>query len=383
MSLEVLPFREEFRGGFNHVRSIVYRDGESVPNTDNLVEDDLSASVALVNGEVAAACVARSMECTWFGETLPCAGVAAVGVLPEHRGMGVGTAFMKGVLRQYYNEEFEIAALYAYRPPFYRKAGYELCGSRVKITCPFGLLPKPRSDRPMRLIKMGDFESIKPCYEAFARAYNGQNIRSDRNWWRQMGGDKPFHIYAYGEPIQGYVAVRLDMSFWVPMSIYEIAWSTGEGYEACQSMIASLGINKSEVSWCEPWPSPYFSRSMDQTVKIEIERPAMYRIINLRSALERLRCDSPTRLTLEIEDADISENNGCWSVVAGPEHAEVTRVSNGEIKATIGHLTQAFLGDPNFESLARCGAIHVDSEDAYQRAAWLFPPASVHCSDFF
>ncbi len=383
MSITVQPFSEQYRDGFNHVRSIVYRDGDPIAPDDDLVEPDLVASVVLKDGQVAGACVARDMRCTWFGDELMCAGVAAVGVLPEYRGSGVGTAFMKGVLRQYYDEGFEIASLYAYRPPFYRKAGYELCGNRVKITSHFGLLPKPRADRQMRLLELGDLEPIKPCYDAFARAYNGQNIRSEKNWWRQMGGDKPFHIYAFGEPVEGYVAVRLDMSFWVPMSIYEIAWSSGEGYEACMSMIAALGVNKSEISWDEPWPSPYFSRFADQTVKIETQRAAMYRLINVESALSRLTCAETTELTLQVIDPELPENHGFWHLVAGPEGAQVSRSDAGEVQASIGHLTQAFLGDPNFESLVRCGAIRVESDDAYQRAATLFSPASVFCSDFF
>lgn len=383
MSILVQPFREEFREGFNHVRSIVYRDGDPVAPDDNLVDPDLVASVVLKDGQVAGACVARDMTCTWFGEELRCAGVAAVGVLPEHRGSGVGTAFMRGAVRQYYDAGFDIASLYAYRPPFYRKAGYELCGNRVRMTCHFGLLPKPRADRAMRLLELGDFESIKPCYEAFARAYNGQNIRSEKNWWRQMGGDKPFHIYAYGDPVVGYVAVRLDASFWVPMSVYEIAWSNGEGYEACLSMIAALGVNKTEISWDEPWPSPYFARYVDQTVKIETRLAAMYRMVNLNSTLSRLSSDDSTELTIEVRDPEIAENNGCWRIAAGPDGAEISRTDAAEVRTTIGHLTQAFLGDPNFESLVRCGAIHVDSDDAYHRAATLFTPASVFCSDFF
>lgn len=70
----------------------------------------------------------------WAGRSMPMAGVAGVVVAPEHRGQGVGTALMHGVLERARALGYPVSALYPATIPPYRAAGYELAGVEHKIT---------------------------------------------------------------------------------------------------------------------------------------------------------------------------------------------------------------------------------------------------------
>lgn len=60
----------------------------------------------------------------WFGgKTLPMAGIAAVGVLPEHRGQGVANRLLTQTIQELHSQQISISALYPATQAPYRKVG--------------------------------------------------------------------------------------------------------------------------------------------------------------------------------------------------------------------------------------------------------------------
>src|SRR5436309_7767449 len=115
---------------FRHVRAMTFRGGEGVKPDEKLLRSDCLAYVAELNGETVAATTVIDMTATLGEHALRCAGLAAVGVLPEHRRGGIGTALMNIVLPLLRAEGFAIASLYPFSAAYYRKFDYAYCGTR-------------------------------------------------------------------------------------------------------------------------------------------------------------------------------------------------------------------------------------------------------------
>lgn len=69
----------------------------------------------------------------WAGRRVPMAGIGSVVVAPEHRGSGLGSAFMRAVLDRSRELGFALSALYPATTAPYRAVGYELAGVRRQV----------------------------------------------------------------------------------------------------------------------------------------------------------------------------------------------------------------------------------------------------------
>lgn len=373
----VRRYREEDREAFGRVRSITYRGGEPIRDDEVILRDDCLGYVAELHGEIVACHTVLRMTCNIDGTQLPCAGVAAVAVLPEHRGTGVGSQLMSKSMQLLAEDGFAMSSLYPYRETFYAKSGYATCGARLKMTVPSHRLTSFRAEIPVRKLDQSEWSKIKPCYEAFARRYNGTNIRGDSQWWRTYGGDTPFAIYAAGDPVEGYALVRLAWDFWAPQEVKEIAWSSKKGYDAILSILRTLAINKSEVSWYEPFEGPYFLNHMDQGVNMAYEKHVMYRILDLPRVLASRKAEAPVNFVLTVHDSDVPANTGSWSINSH-NGLTVERTDDIGLSVNIRPLTQAVLGLPSYEALANAELMPKDAE-----AQAFFSPRNVYNPDFF
>ena len=205
------------------VRSRVYRGDTPVDLDENLMRSDTFGVVGELDGKIVAAETEIDMTCTVRGETLPCAGIAAVGVLPEYRRGGYGLEMLTKAFPIYRERNHAVASLIPFRAQYYRKAGYATCGSRIQIKCPAGRIPDLGSELPVRELPLDDHTAVVPCYEAFAKNYSGMNVRKPDQWQWQLGGDNRFAIYAAGDPVEAYVSLRLKWEFWVDVDIRDFA----------------------------------------------------------------------------------------------------------------------------------------------------------------
>lgn len=361
---------------------MAFRGGDPVLPDENILRPDCLAYVGEVDGKIAAASTVLALSATRDGAVLPCAGIAAVGVLPEQRRTGVGSAMMAGIL-PLLRDKFVLASLYPYRGAYYRRFGYQFCGARFGITCPVPRLPKLDAELSPRELPYEKREELRPCYEQFALQFSGMSIRTEHTWWRALGGDSPFLIYVFGEPIEGYVTLRLNADFWVEQAIRETVWTTPRAYRSILAFFSAIGINKTAISWREPGDSPFYASFMDEGVKIELEHNIMFRIINLPAALSRSRCDQPGDVTFTVVDECVPENRGPWRVCFGPEGTRVEPAAEADFEIDIGHLTQAFLGGPSLLSLLRNGFVSIPDAAARGHALNFFRELPTYCMDYF
>ncbi len=362
---------------------MTYRGGEPILPDEKLLREDNLASVVEQDGRIVGACTVLDMSSTRGGATLRTAGVAGVGVVPEARASGVGGALMTEVLRHYRDAGFVLASLYPFRASYYRKFGYAYVGKRIRVTCPEYRFPRIDAPLPISMIAPEEHKKVRECYGAFARRYAGMNLRSEAMWWRQLGGDTPFAVYGAGDPIEGYVAIRLAWDFWEPQEVREVAWSTPGGYLSALSLIGSIGINKTEVAWFEPGDGPFLTEYYDYPGKASIDRPIMFRVLDVPGALSELRPEGSGEFTIAVHDDQVPENFGPWRVRFSDGSVEVAPAAAADIDLDIRPFSQAVLGEPSFSDVLERGHIRSGSASGLEAAALLLPARSAYCMDFF
>jgi predicted acetyltransferase len=383
MGLVARLYREGDRDGFAHVRSMVYREGEPVRPDEELLAEDCVGTVVEKDGQIVGAATALDFESTFHAQTVRCAGVAGVGVLPHHRRGGVGSELMRGSNRVYLELGFEMASLYPFRETFYRRFGYETCGRRVQMAVPTHRMPSLSDPLEVRPVPIENAQQIYDCYTAHARRFNGANLRKPMQWKRALGMDKPFAIYAAGDPVEAFALVRLSWEFWKPQEIREVAWSSWQGYESIIAFLSQLGINKTELQWYEAADMPFAHGFMDQGIGIKIERPVMWRILDVAKVVAKLPATGKADLSVEILDPTMPENSGAWHIASDGQQVSVERSNSADLTMTIQHFTQVCMGEPSFQTMAEQGVFGTLSEDTIRAGKSLFPARHVICLDWF
>ncbi len=320
--------------------------------------------IGQADGKAVFACSIFDFPMYVRGAFLRCAGVAGVATLPESRGGGFASQAMESLLKECYRQGYDLAALYGFRDPFYRKFGYASCGWRWQIACPVSRLPKVSRSLPVREVSPQNLESLNECYQKFAQNLNGACIRTPDHWRRRMGKNPPA-IYAVGDPVEGYLWTNVA-GFWNDQEIGEMAWSTPEGHASLLALMREFGANKSKIVWTEPPISPYLAYHIDSEVEVRRHRHTMFRVVNAREVLQTLGGFS---FSFELNDPVIEEN--CEPIGSGPN-----------VRLGISAFTQGIMGDPGFGQLIRDGKVQVLSE-AQSELEKQFPPHPVCCMEFF
>jgi len=387
--IEVQLLEEKYLDGYHTVRSLTYNSGNPIPPERQWTgKPGAFSMVAISNGQVSGSATVLELTATRGEAVLKCGGVCGVAVLPEMRKSGVGSAMMTWLVRHLRETGTPLASLYAFREPYYRKFGYELTGSPFKITCPTHRWPKTTCTLPIQRLGPTDWRQLVDCYTKFAHSRSGLNIRSESEWQRVLGENRPLTIYAIGEPVEAYAVVSHVTTFWTTDHISEVAWSSRSGYDGLLSMLGGLAINKSGLSWREPSDGIFFGEYMDEGIEVKLERPIMFRVTDVPAALRLLKPHSPEtgEFVLQIHDAIVPENEGPWKVSFGGGHVTVELAANGEspdLTMDIKKFAQAFMGEPSLTQLAASESIQYESLEGFAAATRLMPAQATYCMDFF
>jgi len=377
--ITVRPFQESDREAFFHVRSMTYNDGRPIPPEDQVFKTT-RGYVGEVDGTIAGVFSVLDFTCTRGAAVIKDAAVAGVAVLPEYRMSGVGSSMMSESLKLFRAEGIPMASLYAFRESYYRRFGYEACGSRVKISLPNHRYPKVEQSLPVRRLTLSEVGLLQPCYEEFSKRRSGMNIRSEGHWNRMIGANTS--IYAAGDPVEAYATVNHQWQFWEGQSVSEFIWTTQRGYETMLGVLCGIGINKTAVEWYEPSDGPFLQRHFDQGVKANIERLVMYRVTDVPACLKAIKNRHKGEFTIRIIDDIIPENEGPWKVTFGVDGTTVEKTDQAKIEMPINVFTQAFLGEPSLADMARNGMICADPDTQHAMELFL-PPSPTYCTDFF
>lgn len=312
--------------------------------------------IGLWRGKPSFACSIFELPTYVRGSILKCAGVGAVGTVPEARSVGLASYCLDELTRMCHRRGYHMASLYGFRDDFYRRFGYASCGWRWQITSPASWMPDPHSDLPVREIDPADIFDLDPCFQQFAKTFNGSCARRPEHWHRRMG-QKPPVIYAVGDPIEGYLWTNVS-GFWNDLEIGEMGWSSRAGYEGLLALMRTLSFNKDQVIWNEPPNSPFLADYVDAKTVAKRHRHTMFRIIDVPGVLA---ATGGADLQIGIDDPVIESNR------INPDSPR---------RVGVGRLTQVVMGDPGFGSL-------LTHDERRDDLAAIYPPAPVCCTEFF
>jgi predicted acetyltransferase len=331
----------------------------------------------------------------WFGgQSIPMAGLAAVGIAPENRGSGVAAELLTQTLQQFYADGVPLSALYASTSALYRKVGYEQAGNScifsvptrsIKLSQP---LPSNRS-LPVQRVELTDLKIFHDLYRQQAKANNGNLDRNSVIWERivKPPEDEVVHAYLIGLDSQpeGYVifhqtqgerGYNLRVLDWVTL--------TPTAARRLWTFFADHRSLAEEVRWKDAVVNPFVSLLAEQSYRIKHLERWLVRIVNVAKALS-LRgypAGVEAELHLEVQDNLLPENNGKFVLTVSQGRGEVTKGGRGELQLDIRGLTPLFTSLLTPQQLQVIGEVTA-TDNALASASQIFAGSEPWMSDHF
>ncbi len=381
MTIDVRPVSSpEDHAAFREVVNWTYRN--SAPEgPDDGPDPGETRFLGRVDGRPATACQVFDYTVARGPADLPCGAVAAVATLAPYRRSGVGGKLMREVVRWMCSRGTALSALYPYRETYYRKFGYASCGWRWEVTCPTARIPEVRSELPVRQVSPDEVSVFSEVYDPFVRRRSGGFLRGAADWTDRLGIKAPT-LYAIGDPMEAYAMATLK-EFWGTVQVGECAWSTPRGHLALFDLFARLASNQAQVKWHEPPDSPTLAHHSDQGIDAELDRPSMFRVVDLVAALKALRPETEGAFSFAVRDEVLPGNDGPWQVSFRDGEVSVEPGGPPDFTLDVRPLSQAVLGSPGLLELAGQGLVEVARPAGLLAAAQLWTPVPVVCMDFF
>lgn len=321
----------------------------------------------------------------WYGgECVPMAGIAAVGVAPEHRGSGAALELLRQSLREIYQRGLPISTLYASTQRLYRKVGYEQGGSRCFWEMATNSIELSDRTLPMQPVTELDHKVFHELYHQQAKVTNGYLARSQAIWEEVI--KPPVYAYLIGKETQpeGYIIFKqrqennsnlMEIEDWVLLTTAAVRrfWTFISDH---RSQIAMVRWRHSTVNYLT-LPLP------EQTAKIIHSRHWMLRVVDVCTLEKRgYPQNLAAELHLEIQDDLIAENNGKFVLRVSNGRGEVAKGGKGELKLNIKGLSPLYTGFFTPAQLQLTGYLQA-TESALSVATQMFAGSSPWMADFF
>ncbi|MEM7761302.1 MAG: GNAT family N-acetyltransferase [Cyanobacteria bacterium P01_A01_bin.40] len=284
----------------------------------------------------------------WFGgKSVPMAGIAAVGVVPEYRGQGVANQLLNQTIQELHSQQIPISALYPATQAPYRKVGYEQGGSYCKLQLPTASIQLQERNLAMNSIEDLEPHIFEDIYSQQARLNNGNLDRNEAIWQRVLERPEKEKLYAYligsiAQP-EGYVIFTQEHE-----RIYVRDWTLLTPV-AAKRLWTFLGDHRSqikEVTWWGSPANPFLLLLPEQSATIIKQTNWMLRIIDLPVALSQRGYPQglSAELHLDIQDDLLPANSGKFCLQVSQGKGVVTQGGNGDFQIDIRHLASLYTG---------------------------------------
>lgn len=307
-------------------------------------------------GETMTSCtVANAYQSMYFGHDVGMLGVGGVATLPEYRREGHIRHLLTLILQDSYKRGDVIASLYPFSHPFYRKFGFEngQVMNRLKVDTA-ELRQFPCTGKVRQFMPGEDDSVIKDIYNTFITNRNFACRR--REWeWNALKKD-PYltHVYTYlwyaddGAPEAYFTVVHNEEKKFIVRDWAFLSARAVRGVFGFLGLLTPSG-EKTEI-WLPGDVKPYLLFNEPYDLDVRHESRGMIRVVNVEKALQLHPWEEGTSFAVQVEDAQIAENNGVFSVQCkGGE----TCVTKGDARPDGRFSIQAF-------SLICCGAASVE-----------------------
>lgn len=292
--------------------------------------------VAELEGQVVASLVLYPLTAWVRGQVVSVTGVGSVAVSPEHRRRGVGESLMKSALREMRQRGSHLSALYAFKGAYYRKLGYGVAEFVHQLAISAANLPASDEARRVRRLMFPDRPAVQALYERVASQGHFAIARRPE-WWSQRLWGYPGDWVVYegrrrGQ-IEGYLYYEVETSrgpFKLAVTLGEFVAATPEAHRGLVGHLASLADQVEEIHYATPADNVWLTtlktaQNLRPGAEIAafldtggVATGAMFRITDVKAALEMLPIPSSARgeLAIEVDDPVLAQNARTYRVVA-------------------------------------------------------------------
>ena len=331
----------------------------------------------------------------WFGGCrVPMAGLAAVGIPPEYRGMGAAVELLTRTLKEIQAKQLPISVLYPATQYLYRQVGYEQGGTAAGLEVRLDALRLSVNQTSLKQIRALPMHAVTPNCDEFRSHYrqwavknNGNLDRNEAIWQSIIQPREKETIYAYlvgsqTQP-QGYIIFKQDAK---ESEIVILDW-VALNAAAAQRLWMFLADHRSQIQkvfWRGAAINPFLLLLAEQTAKVRYLDRWMLRIIDVAKALESrgYTAGVETELHLAVVDELLPENNGNFVLSVSGGRGEVTRGGKGELQLNIRGLAPLYTGLYTPSQLQVSGYLE-GTDNAVLAATQIFAGAEPWMADFF
>lgn len=288
----------------------------------------------------------------WYGSgQVPMAGIASVGIAPEHRGTGAAMELLTHTLRELYAKGVPVSTLYAATQRPYRKVGYEQGGIFCGWELATGSIQLKDHSLPMHPVMPVRQEVFHDLYHEQAKATNGNLDRNQCIWEGVVKQSTEDLVYAYliGSATQpeGYIIFTQKQEN-DSCLIYIRDWVvlTAAAARRFWTFVADHRSIVKKVRWRSSSVDPLTLLLPEQTGKIRFLEHWMLRVVDVSKSLEKrvYPLGIETELHLEVKDNLLQENNGKFVLSVFNGQGEVKKGGLGQLKVDIRGLAPLYTG---------------------------------------
>lgn len=297
------------------------------------------------------------------GQSIPIAGIAAVGIAPEYRGRKAATLLMSELIKELYKENIPLSTLYPASQKLYRGFGYEQGGVHCKWEIPLTNFFADNRVLPIEKIEEPKVEDLQELYKQYAKLNNGYLDRSLSLWGSIFDNEEgKVYVYLIGEKdnYQGYLVYQQVMvNGEVYLKIKDWVALTSLAMQRLWTLISDHG---SQVSKCQ-WKGSFYDYKMfllpEQIGKIIDHDIWFTRIIDVVKALEMRSypIQIETELHFVFEDPLIAENSSNFKLQIFGGKGKMTRGGKANIELNIQALASLYTGFLTASQLCYCGQL--------------------------
>lgn len=320
----------------------------------------------LAEGQDVIACLAWYAVGQYFGgRSVPCAGIAAVGVEPHRRGERLATRIVADSLRELARDGVPLAALYPSNLPLYRGVGFEIAGGRYELRAACRALAREKVEERVVPLPQGVHDDrVRASYAAAARQREGWLDRNEAIWdrVRDFRGQtrEAFGVERDGQ-LAGYVFLarvrRRALGY--ELVCGDLVASDASAGRALLGFLGAHGTIAMDLSVSlAPW-DPLVALVTDMHAKHALQHPWMLRVLDLRAALEARGFSTAVRgeLHLDVEDDLLPHHAGRCVVEVADGVARVREGGSGRVRVRARALGPWFSGHQTAEALAFAGLV--------------------------
>jgi len=341
-------------------------------------------SIAAYDGDaLVGSTAAHAFELSVPGGPVPCAGVAAVAVLPTHRRRGILRELMRRQLDELHERGEFVASLWASEAAIYGRFGYGVASLSGQIELErdrarfFDALQEAS---PARLVDSDEFlAAARPIYDRLRRDVPGFVSRSE-DWWRSRtlrdsNGTQQRVLLDGPDGPEGYALYRTrdiweDMIPTGRLEVQEALALSPAALRRAWSYLFEVDLIATVDAGFLPLDHPLLLLvSEPNRLHFTLVASLWVRLVEVGAALSARGYAADDAVVFDLRDTFCPWNEGRWRL----EDGTAARTDDGaDLALDIAGLGSVYLGGFTFGDLVRAGRADELADGATARADRLF-----------